>query len=121
MRLHTGETPYHCTYCEKQFYDCNGLKRHLLIHTRLKSRKPTLKPVADGGKPATFKCSYCTEVFDDIDMLVHHMKDHKEAEDKDFITPMILQPLVAEETMTLPVEEEIYYIENVEKVEESLF
>lgn len=33
-RLHTGETPYHCTVCPRKFYDSNGLKRHRQIHDR---------------------------------------------------------------------------------------
>lgn len=49
------------------------------------------------------------------------MKDHKEAADEDFIKPMVMQSLVGEETMTLPVEEEIYYIQNDEKVDGTLF
>lgn len=121
MRLHTGETPYHCTYCEKQFYDCNGLKRHLLIHTRLKPRKPVVPVSSTGGEPASFECSYCSEVFDENDAFRQHMKDHKETTDEDFIKPMAMQPLVGEETMTLPVGEEIFYIQNDEKVEGNLF
>lgn len=31
-RLHTGETPYHCPYCAKKFYDSNGLRRHRALH-----------------------------------------------------------------------------------------
>lgn len=34
MRLHTGETPYHCNICPKAFYDSNGLKKHRLVHQR---------------------------------------------------------------------------------------
>lgn len=34
MRLHTGETPYHCNICPKKFYDSNGLKKHRLVHQR---------------------------------------------------------------------------------------
>lgn len=120
MRLHTGETPYACKDCDKQFYDCNGLKRHQLIHTRLKSRKTVPIPLAP-SETASFECSYCSEVFDVIDTFRQHMTDHKETTDEDFIKPMVMQPLVGEETMTLPVEEEIYYIQNDEKVEGTLF
>lgn len=38
MRVHTGETPYHCTICPKKFYDSNGLKRHRLVHERRNER-----------------------------------------------------------------------------------
>lgn len=34
MRLHTGETPYHCNICPKKFYDSNGLKKHRIVHER---------------------------------------------------------------------------------------
>lgn len=34
MRLHTGETPYHCNICPKKFYDSNGLRKHRLVHQR---------------------------------------------------------------------------------------
>ncbi|KAM9552748.1 uncharacterized protein ACWYII_034766 isoform 3-T4 [Salvelinus alpinus] len=40
-RVHTGERPYHCTDCDKQFTPLNALQRHQRIQT---GKKPYMCP-----------------------------------------------------------------------------
>ena len=32
MRIHTGDTPYKCTVCHKQFKSQSNLNRHMVLH-----------------------------------------------------------------------------------------
>jgi len=52
----TGERPYHCKECDKQFTQLNALQRHQRIHT--------------GEKP--YMCSMCGRTFTDKSTVRRH-------------------------------------------------
>lgn len=60
MRLHTGEKPYHCKYCERQFVQVANLRRHTRVHT--------------GERP--YVCSVCSSKFSDSNQLNAHLLIH---------------------------------------------
>nr|XP_060626099.1 zinc finger X-chromosomal protein isoform X1 [Anolis sagrei ordinatus] len=63
MRIHTGEKPYQCQYCEYRSADSSNLKTH--VKTRHSKEMP-------------FKCDICFQIFSDTKELQQHIIMHQE-------------------------------------------
>uniref|UniRef100_A0A6P7GSC4 Zinc finger protein 829-like n=1 Tax=Diabrotica virgifera virgifera TaxID=50390 RepID=A0A6P7GSC4_DIAVI len=60
MKIHSGEKPYKCAICSKQFSYLSSLNEHINIHS--------------GEKP--YKCKICSKQFTENSNLKVHMRVH---------------------------------------------